>query len=227
MRGGPDGAAVALSELLPGEAFAVLEYAGGWAWGQCAGDRVVGYVEAIALTDPARPTHIVCERWAPVAPDPRVTAPVLAGLPMGARLHGHADGACLATEYGCVPMSHLRPIDDPEDDPVTVAERLIGAPWRDGGRGPEGIDAAGLVQLALGLCGIAAPRFADLQRSLGAPVPDGAPLRRGDLVIAGEEAGLMIDDLMLIHASRASGKVTASPAAAFDGPDTTRRRLDF
>ncbi len=205
----------------------MLEYAGGWAWGQCAGDRVVGYVEAIALADPVKPTHIVCEKWAPVAPDPRVTAPVLAGLPMGARLNGHPDGACLATEYGCVPMSHLRRIDDPEADPVTVAERLIGMPWRDGGRGPDGIDASGLVQLALGLCGIAAPRFPDLQRSLGQPVPDGSPLRRGDLVIAGEAAGLMIDDLMLIHASREAGKVTASPAASFSGPDTVRRRLDI
>ncbi len=216
-----------LSELLPGEAFAVLEYAGGWAWGQCAGDRVVGYVEAIALADPVQPTHVVCEKWAPVAPDPRVTAPVLAGLPMGARLSGYPDGACLATEYGCVPMSHLRSIDDPEDDPVTVAERLIGVPWRDGGRGPEGIDAAGLVQLALGLTGIAAPRFVDLQRALGKPVPNGAPLRRGDLVISGEAAGLMIDDLMLIHASREAGKVTAAPAALFDDPDAVRRRLDI
>ncbi len=213
--------------MLPGEAFAVLEYAGGWAWGQCAGDRVVGYVEAIALADPVQPTHIVCEKWAPVAPDPRVTAPVLAGLPMGARLNGHADGACLATEYGCVPMSHLRAIDDYDVDPVTVAERLIGVPWRDGGRGPEGIDAGGLVQLALGLCGIAAPRFPDLQRSLGQPVPEDTPLRRADLLISGEAVGLMIDDLMLIHASRETGKVTASPAALLDGPDTARRRLDF
>lgn len=227
MRNGPNDEAAALSELLPGEAFAVLEYAGGWAWGQCAGDRVVGYVEAIALVDPVRPTHIVCEKWAPVAPDPRVTAPVLAGLPIGARISGHPDGACLATEYGCVPMSHLRGIDDPQDDPVTVAERLIGVPWLDGGRGPEGIDAGGLVQLALGLAGIAAPRFVDLQRSLGTAVPDGAPLRRGDLIIAGDAAGLMLDDLMLIHASREAGKVTASPAAALAGPDSVRRRLDF
>lgn len=227
MRTGPGAEAQILSELLPGEAFAVLEYAGGWAWGQCAGDRVVGYVEAIALADPVQPTHIVCEKWAPVAPDPRVTAPVLAGLPMGARLNGHPDGACLATEYGCVPMSHLRGIDDPEDDPVTVAERLIGAPWRDGGRGPEGIDAGGLVQLALGLCGIAVQRFVDLQRTMGQPVPRGTPLRRGDLVVAGEAAGLMIDDLMLIHASREAGKVTTAPAASLDGPDTVRRRLDL
>ena len=33
----------AVSELLPGENFAVLEYAGGWAWGYCAADHVVGF----------------------------------------------------------------------------------------------------------------------------------------------------------------------------------------
>lgn len=214
-----------VSELLPGEDFAVLEYAGGWAWGYCAADHVVGYVEAIALAAPALWTHIVCEKWAPVAPDARVTAPVLAGLPIGARLHGEECGACLSTEYGCVPLSHLRPIADHDDDPVAVAERLMGTPYLDGGRGPAGVDAAGLIQLALILCGLEAPRFLEQQALLGNAVPAGAPLRPGDLIIAEAQAGLMIDDLMLIHASRSAGKVTTAPYAAFDGPETTRRRF--
>ncbi|MDQ8755530.1 NlpC/P60 family protein [Sphingosinicella sp. LHD-64] len=225
VRGRADGESAAISELLPGEDFAVLEYAGGWAWGYCAADHVVGYVEAITLAAPQIWTHIVCEKWAPVAPDARITAPVLAGLPMGARLHGEECGACLSTEYGCVPLSHLRPIAEPCEDPVAVAERLIGAPYLEGGRGPAGVDAAGLIQLALGLSGIEAPRFVEQLAVLGAPVPSGAPLRPGDLIVADSEAGLMIDDLMLIHASRSAGKVTTAPYAAFDGPDTARRRL--
>lgn len=217
----------AVSELLPGEGFAVLEYAGGWAWGYCTADHVVGYVEAIALADPVEATHIVCEKWAPVAADSRITAPVLANLPIGARLHGEECGACLTTEYGCVSLSHLRPIAEHGDDPVAIAERLIGTPYLDGGRGPMGIDATGLIQLALGLCGVVAPRFAEQQAELGEPVPLGAPLRPGDLVFAKGVSGLMIDDLMLIHASRATGKVTTAPYATFDGADTIRRRLAF
>lgn len=222
---GPAAEGDALSELLPGEEFAVLEYAGGWAWGYAATDGVVGYVEAIALAEPIRPTHIVCERRAPVAADGKIQSAIIAALPMGARLRGTETGACLATEYGCVASSHLRPIEDYESDPLLVAERLLGAPWRAGGRSADGIDAAGLVQLALGLCGLAAPRFVEQQRNLGTPAPEGSRPRRGELILFEGGAGLMIDDLMLLHASRSVGKVTAEPLALAAGPAFERRRL--
>lgn len=219
-----------MTELLPGERFGVLEYAGGWAWGYSSADHVVGYVESIALGDPVEPTHVVCEKNAPVTPDGAVTSPVIATLPMGALLHGAEKGACLATEYGCVPLSHLRRIADHESDPVIVAERLLGAPFRPGGRTASGIDATGLVQLALSLCGLPAPRLFDQLAAFGDPLPDGAPARRGDLFLfdpgsgpgqAGG-AGLMVDDLMMIHASRAQGKVCVEPASF---PGSRRRRL--
>ncbi len=220
MLAAPGGEAV--SELLPGEEFAVLEYAGGLAWGYCRGDHVTGYVEAIALADPIAPTHIVCEKSAPVAAGASITAAITATLPMGARLHGREQGACLATEYGCVSLSHLRPFGDHESDPVLIAERLIGAPWLAGGRTAHGIDAAALVQLALGLCGLPAPRLADQLRAFGEAVAEGAPARRCDLVLFDGGAGLMVDDLMMIHASQAAGKVTVEPASLHAAE---RRRL--
>jgi hypothetical protein len=219
---GPAAEGDPVSTLLPGETFSVLEYAGGWAWGYSETDHVVGYVESIALADPIESTHIVAERNAPVTPDAAITAPVIALLPMGSLLHGSECGACLTSEYGCVSLSHLRRLGDSETDPVIVAERLIGAPYRAGGRTPDGIDAAGLVQLALSICGIAAPRLLDQLASYGAPVPDEAPARRGDLVLFEGGAGLMVDDLLMIHASAATGKVCVEPASLFE---TQRRRL--
>lgn len=209
----PEGPQV--SELLPGEEFAVLEYAGGSAWGYCRADHVVGYVEAIALADPVEPTHIVCEKSAPVAAGGAITSPITASLPMGARVQGHENGACLFTEYGCVALSHLRPVADHEDDPVMVAERLIGAPWLDGGRTAHGIDAAGLVQLALTLCGLPVPHLLEQLSTVGEALPVGARLRHGDLAVFDGGAGLMVDDLLMIHASRAAGKVTVEPAALY------------
>jgi hypothetical protein len=227
---GPTAEGEALSELLPGEGFGVLEYAGGWAWGFSLADHVVGYVEAIALDDAAEATHIVCEKHAPVTADEAITSPVIATLPMGSRLHGRECGACLTTEYGCVSLSHLRRIGEPEADPVIVAERLIGAPFLAGGRTPAGVDSAALVQLSLCLCGVAAPRLLDQLAALGTPVAAEAPARRGDLVLldagSGLEqpggAGLMIDDLLMIHASRAAGKVCVEPISLYE---TQRRRL--
>jgi hypothetical protein len=169
----------------------------------------------------------VCERCAPVAASDRITAPVLASLPMGARLHGQEQGACLATEYGCVSLAHLRRFDEHDEDPVVVAERLIGAPYLPGGRSFHGIDAAGLIQIALALCGVPAPRLPDQLRDLGEPLPDSARPRRCDLVLLDGEAGLMIDDLMMIRASPAAGKVTVEPAAMLDQPGVERRRLSF
>ena len=225
VRHGPNAEQTAVSELLPGEEFAVLEYAGGWAWGFCVADHIVGYVEAIELTMPSEATHMVCERCAPVASDDRITSPVLANLPMGARLHGVEQGACLSTEYGCVSLSHLRRIEDHDEDPVVVAERLIGAPYLPGGRSHAGIDSFGLVQLSLGLCGFAAPRLPEQLRRLGQPIPDAIPLHRGDLIVFEGDAGLMIDDLLMIHASPSAGKVTVDPVAILETAGQERRRL--
>lgn len=220
----------AVSELLPGEDFGVLEYAGGWAWGFSAADHLVGYVETIALAEPIDPTHVVCEKYAPVTPDDALDSPVIATLPMGSLLHGRASGAFLVAEYGWVPLSHLRDVGDHEADPVIVAERLIGAPFLAGGRTANGIDSAALIQLALSLSGIAAPPLLDQLAALGIPVPKEAPARRCDLVFLdpgsgpGEAggAGLMIDDLLMIHASRTAGKVVVEPAALYAAE---RRRL--
>ncbi len=219
----PDADSEAVTELLPGEDFAVLEYAGGWAWGYCVADHVTGYVEAIALAERIEPTHIVCEKCAPVTPDGRITSTVIAYLPMGSRLHGREQGACLTTEYGCVSMSHLRAIGDHEPDTVQVAERLLGTPFRAGGRTLEGIDASGLIQLSLALAGLPAPHLIDQQRRIGAAVPDRAPSRRGDLVLTEAGGGLMIDDLLMIHADPGAGKVRVAPAAALG--EAIRRRF--
>jgi cell wall-associated NlpC family hydrolase len=64
----------------------------------------------------------------------------------------------------------------------------------------------------LSLCGIAAPRLLDQLASFGTAVPAGAAARRGDLILFDGNVGLMIDDLMMIHASRAAGKVIVEPA---------------
>ena len=53
VRAAPAPDAEAVAELAPYDAFAVLECAGGWAWGYAQAGHQVGYVEAAALTDPA------------------------------------------------------------------------------------------------------------------------------------------------------------------------------
>jgi hypothetical protein len=226
---GPSDDTQAVSQLLPGEEFAVLDITGGWAWGYCRLDRRVGYVEAIELTGPLASTHIVIEAQAPVQSGADPMSPALSFLPMGARLHGIVQGAVLEFEGGFVPLSYLRAIDEPEEDPIAVAQRLMGALYLPGGRSLHGIDCSGLVQLSLQLCGIACPRDPVDQRALGEPVPDGAPLRRGDLLFCEDHVGLMIDDRMAIQVSPEAHKVTVEPFTcaqpAGSGERLERRRL--
>lgn len=226
LRGRPDPDAMAVSELLPGEEFAVLEYAAGWAWGYCVSDHRVGYVEAIGLTAPVEPNWIVCEASAPIHPEGGISSPILCRVPMGARLSGQERGPCLATDIGCVPLCHLRPIGDFENDPVGVAERLLRTPYKAGGRSNRGIDCAGLVQLAYGLCGLPLPRETDQQQALGEPLPEDEPLRRGDLVFSGNHVALAMSNDLVIHVGFEAQEVTIEPLAAArdgDAPIAIRR----
>jgi cell wall-associated NlpC family hydrolase len=221
--------AEAVSELLPGEGFAALDLTAGWAWGYCLADHRVGYVEAIALADPIEATHVVVEAQAPIQSGPDPLAATLSHLPMGSRLHGEVRGALLEFEGGFVPFSYLRAVGEHEEDPVAVAQRLLGAPCRPGGRSCHGIDGSGLVQLALQLCGIDAPRDSKEQRELGEKLADNVSLRRGDLLFCDDHVGMMVDDRMAIQVSRESGKVAVEPfaCARAAGSETAieRRRL--
>jgi cell wall-associated NlpC family hydrolase len=225
----PADGAEAVSELLPGERFAVLDVTAGWAWGYCLADHRVGYVEAIELAEALDPTHVVIEAQAPIQAGPDPLAAILSHLPMGSRLHGERRGALLEFEGGFVPLAYLRPVGEREDDPVAVAQRLLGAPYRPGGRTCHGVDCSGLVQLALQLCGVDAPRDTREQRQLGEPLADDAPLKRGDLLFCEDHVGMMVDDRMAIQVSWESRKVAVEPFTCAQAPGSEaaneRRRL--
>lgn len=215
------------SELLPGEAFAVLEISGGWAWGYSRHDHYVGYVEAISLIEAPPPTHVVAAIEASILPEPDVHVPHLATLPMGARVTGHEQSGFLATDVGFIAFTQVRAIGAYEHDPVTVAGRLVDSPYLLGGRSPRGIDCSGLVQVSHGLCGIPTPRDSDQQRVLGQPLEDTAALQRGDLIFFEGHVGMMVDAQDLIHATGHHGRTVIEPLAAVAGrtPIVDRRRL--
>lgn len=203
LRAAPADDAVAVSQLLHGEGFQLLEVSGGWAWGYCEQDHYVGYVPFAALAEGAlTATHRVTARTAPLFAAPDIKAPVAGTLSAGARIAGEVAGDFVMTARGAVHFRHLAPIASCEDDWLAAAERQIGQPYIWGGRGHGGIDCSGLVQLALGLAGVRVPRDTDLQRAaLGTPVPEEARLRRGDLVYFPGHVGIMTDEAHLLHAN--------------------------
>jgi hypothetical protein len=188
-----------ISQLLPGERFAMLEQSGDWAWGYSEHDRYVGYVRAKALIEIVEPTYVVETATALMFGEPTSRAAVVAVLPMGSRLTGSDDGDFLKAGNGFVAMQQLRPIVEPFADPVTAAERLIGTPYLWGGRGIDGIDCSGLVQIAFGLAGIDLPRDSDQQVAAGSPVE--GELRRGDLLFWDDHVIMMSSRDRAIHAN--------------------------
>lgn len=71
---------------------------------------------------------------------------------------------------------------------VQFAVGFIGVPYRAGGAGPTGFDAAGLVQFAYAKQGVTLPRTSAEQARVGAPI---APeqLTAGDAIFFGDRAG--------------------------------------
>jgi cell wall-associated NlpC family hydrolase len=233
LRSAPDALAGALSELLHGEAFHMLDARSGWAWGYCGHDHYVGYVPMDALGDPVTATHAT-RAAAPLFSMADIKSAILRLFPAGARLAGAVDGDFLATEGGFVHLRHVRALDALESDWVAVAERAVGAPYVWGGRGGLGFDCSGLLQTALAACGIIAPRDTDQQAlAIGDALSDDAELRRGDLIFFPGHVGLMVDGETLIHANADWMAVTIEPLAdvvarlkdSFEQPVTGRRRI--
>ncbi|MBO9574532.1 MAG: C40 family peptidase [Sphingobium sp.] len=233
LRAAPGAAATAVSELLHGETFNMLDARGGWAWGYCGHDHYVGYLPVAALGEPVTPSH-VATACAPVFSSADIKSAIATLVPAHGKLSGTRDGSFLAIPEGFVHTRHVRPLVETESDWVSVAERHIGTPYVWGGRGGLGLDCSGLVQVALAACGIACPRDTDQQaEAVGTPIDDTAPLRRGDVIFFPGHVGLMVDDQRLVHANAHWMAVTIEPlsdviarlADKHERPVTARRRV--
>jgi hypothetical protein len=234
MRSAPADTSEAVSQLLAGEGFALLDILGDWAWGYSVHDHYVGYVEAAALGVRFIPTHRVIARTALVFAGNSIKAPMIARLPFGALISGDEQEAFLATDAGFVHGRHVCGVEHRVSDPVTIAELLIGMPYLWGGRGAGGIDCSGLVQVALAAAGIPCPRDTDqIRTQCGRDIPEDATLRRGDIISFPGHVGLMVDGERLIHANAHWMAVTIEPLADVvarlapnhDRPILARRRL--
>jgi hypothetical protein len=219
-------------QLLKGTAVTLFEERDGFAFLQSARDGYCGWVAAGALGPPVTPTHRVAARATHLYAAADIKSPDLAHLSFGAELAVIAEGRRFwETPDGFVPKVHLRPLDQPFRDPVTVAQLHFGTPYLWGGNSVLGIDCSGLVQAALLACAIPCPGDSDLQRSLGTETT-GAPLR-GDLWFWPGHVALLVDDRTLIHANAHHMATAYEPLAAAtlrieaqgDGPVIARRRV--
>jgi cell wall-associated NlpC family hydrolase len=206
------------TQLLFGEHFTIYEDKHGWVWGQAALDGYVGYARAESFTPPAPPSHRVTSLSTPLLAAPDVKKGARDMLPMNAKVTVAEDGAVergrfvRLTNGSHVFAGHLAALDARNADWVTVAEQFVGVPYLWGGKTAAGLDCSGLVQTALEAGGIKSLRDTDMMEdSLGTALPQGAELKRGDLIFWKGHVGLMLDGARIIHANGYFMQVSVEP----------------
>ncbi len=232
----PRGEAEALSELLLGERFAVLDLAAGWAWGQGLHDGHVGYVEALALAAPAPgERHVVGPSDGLLFRAPTIKAAVAAWIPAGSELSlKPAPEPFLEVTAGPFAGNFLHRLHAaaPSGDWVTIAEGFRGTPYRWGGRTRAGIDCSGLLQIAGKIAGRTPRRDSDLQFAEAGRDVTLAEAARGDVVWWPGHIGVMTSPTDLLHATAHAMTTLTEPLervaariAAAGGPPPQLRRL--
>ncbi len=219
LRDSPGADAVAVSELLFGEQFAVLDCSAGQAWGYGLHDHYVGYADLAVLEHagtPAGSDALIGPSDALVFAAPGIKAPVVGTLPMAAEVQiiDHDDRFVqLASGHhqGC--FLHRRHLLQPGTDWVQIALSFIGAPYRWGGRTRSGVDCSGVIQVAWKMAGRTAPRDSDmLIADAGEPVQNGA-CQRGDIAWWPGHIGVLLDSQTLLHANAHWMACVAEPLA--------------
>lgn len=224
-------------QLLHGEAVTVLNRSGVHALIRAARDGYCGWVPCAALGPPMAASHKVTARATHAYSAPDMKSPERTTLSFGARVAALSETAAfIETALGFIPRQHLHRADALADDPVAVAEILLGTPYLWGGNSAFGIDCSGLVQAACLSCGIACPGDSDMQAAgLGTALPPGTPPRRYDLLFWKGHVALVRDAETLLHANAGHMAVVIEPIDAAlrrietqgGGPVTAHRRLEW
>lgn len=195
------------TQFLFGEPVRIFERRDGWAWVQAEEDGYVGYLPEAELIAPTSPTHWIGVPRTFVYPDAELRKVPIHALSMGSRVEVIGEAETRGTQYfllksgGAVIARHCVPITDHvHSDYVAIAAEFLNTPYLWGGRSGFGIDCSGLVQLAMMMAGIKAPRDSDMQAGFGSEIGK-QDLKRGDLVFWKGHVGIMEDGETMLHAN--------------------------
>ena len=218
LRAAPEAGAGLHTQLLHGEGFTVYDERDGWSWGQSELDSYVGYLESDSLRrSTLDPTHHVAMLATPLLPTPEVKSAAVDLLPMNAKVRvvGEENHFSKLEDGHFVYAAHLVPHSARCDDWVSMAASFLGAPYLWGGKTHAGCDCSGLIQTALEMGGLDAPRDTDMMEAVlgtARELKDGlSGLQRGDLVFWKGHVGVMLDATRIVHANAFHMRVVIEP----------------
>ncbi len=207
MRAEPNLSSGLESECLFGESVEILEDYHDWVHCKLLTDNYCGWIKKEALSYMHQATHRIISKRSFIFSKKDLKSNCIQYLPLGSKLHLKnitPDWAEMAlfNKIVYVPSKHLIDINQKVDDWVSIAELLIGTPYRWGGRDSMGIDCSALLQLAYETYGQNIPRNSQDQLTLNKIlINDINNLSRGSVVFWKGHVGLMVDKKNCIHAN--------------------------
>ena len=212
------------TECLYGEEFTVLKKSEDWCYGYLNHDYYYGWVQRVNLANAPTANFYVLAPNTFVLNEPNIKSLTINHLSIGSEVfvnkfyNDWAEIFFIKNEIsliGYVPRAHLIKIGSNKLDWVTIAESLIGTPYKWGGKTSRGIDCSALVQISLKLSYIKSPRNSEDQKiKLGKNVLSSneldlqnlfkiwdANIKRGDLIFWKGHVAIINKPLTLIHAN--------------------------
>ena len=221
MKSKPFATSMLETECLFGENVEILEEYLEWVYCKLLTDNYCGWVKKSSLGYLKKPTHRVILKRTFVFNKKNVKSNCIHYLPMGALLSIKEIKKEWAEIYlfhnnehqtAFVPSKHIVSIDNKIKDWVSVAEQLVGSPYKWGGRDSMGIDCSALLQLSYQAYGKKIPRnTSDQVKVYSQTVTDLNKLKRGFVVFWKGHVGIMVDRLNCIHANAFHMKTIIEP----------------
>jgi hypothetical protein len=209
------------TECLFGENVDILEEYLEWVYCKLLTDGYCGWVKKNSLGYLKKPTHRVISKRTFVFKKKNVKSNCIHYLPMGALLFVKeikkewAEIHLLNNnepQTAFVPSKHIVLIDNKTKDWVSVAEQLVGLPYKWGGRDTMGIDCSALLQLSYQTYGRKIPRNTfDQANMYNQTITDLNKLKRGFVVFWEGHVGIMVDRSNCIHANAFHMKTIIEP----------------
>jgi cell wall-associated NlpC family hydrolase len=188
------------TELLHGEQIEVLEEASAWTRVRNLADGYAGYIPAGTYETGPKPTHLVTTLGSFLYTEASLKSPALERLSFLSRVAVLDEaGDYSQTPHGWLHRATLAPLGSIATNPLEVARRFLGIPYKWGGRTTLGMDCSALVQLAFAACGKALPRNSGDQAK--ALAEKSSPAEAGDIVIVPGHIGIATSPTTMIHAS--------------------------
>lgn len=212
------------TECIFGESFTVLAKSSNWCYGYLNNDNYHGWLKSNSIGDLDKPNFCVSSSRTFILDKPKTKSLTMSYLSIGSSikvdkfLESWAEVFYIKNKImkkGYIPKNHLIKINSYKPDWVTVAESMLGVPYKWGGKTSFGIDCSGLVQLSLKLAGVYSPRnSANQQTSLGFNLFSNSELKfknclkiwptkvkRGDIIFWKGHVGIINTNTTILHAN--------------------------